>query len=144
MLPTVVGIISAIGNIFGGIFRTKEAKIEAIAAGVQGVVSVLQQADATDAQIAQAVATAVAAEANSESWLTRTWRPFIAASLWGIVLSAIVFGYTIPPEYREFVFECAKICLCGYIPLRTTEKIIQTVMNNKLIEKIVLQILGNK
>lgn len=142
MGPVIGGIISAIGSIFTGIFQTKQAKMEAIASGIAGVISVLKEANASDAEIAASISAAVVADAQSESVLARNWRP-LAMILIGCSVAAFYFGYQ-PPHLNDpmgpmmtELFEIFKIGLCGYIPARSLEKIAKMIMTPKLVEQII-------
>lgn len=141
MLPILGGIISAIGNIFGGIFQTKQAKMEAVAQGVAGIVSLLKEANASDAQIAAAVSAAVVADSQSESILARNWRPICMLLIVTAVI-AFFFGYQ-PPHLNDpmspmmdKLFDMLQYGLMGFIPARSLEKITKMIMTPKVIETL--------
>lgn len=149
MLPFLTSALSAIGSIFGAIFQTKAAKMEAIASGVSGTIGLLKQVNATDGEIATAVSAVVAAEAQSESILARNWRP-VCMLLIVVMIISFMWGYTppningaMPPMLAE-LFEILKIGLCGYIPGRSLEKIVKTIMTPKIVEQVMKQIGGAK
>ena len=60
----------------------------------------------------------IVAEAQSQSWLTRNWRPGTMVAFVGIVVHAYVTGTTPPPELMLTI----NIGLGGYIGGRTIEK----------------------
>jgi hypothetical protein len=140
-VPIVASIVSGIVSIFTSVFKTKEAKATAIASTIQGSIDLLKQADATDAQIATAVATGVTAEAQSEGILTRNWRPLIML-LMAAVVAAWCWGYTPPninnpmPPFIQECFEILKFGLGLYIPGRSLEKIAKMFLTPKLIQTI--------
>lgn len=142
MLPIIASAISALGSIFGSIFQTKQARLEAYATTLGKVTDVLKEANYTDAQISQAVATIIAAEAQSDSWIAKSWRP-ITMLLIGSLIASWMYGVTPPNingQMSPFMAECFelfKIGLCGYMPARSLEKIIKTIMTPKIVETIV-------
>ena len=69
-------------------------------------------------KIIEGQTTIIVAEAQSQSWLTRNWRPATMVSFVGIVVHAYVTGTT-PPEPLMLTIN---IGLGGYIGGRTVEK----------------------
>lgn len=142
MLPFLGSIFSGITSIFSAVFQTKQMKAQAIMDGVKGTVDLLKQADATDAQIAAAVAAGVTAEAQSEGILARNWRPLVMLLL-AAVVTGWCYGY-MPPNINNdmppFVKECFDLLKFGlglYIPGRTLEKIVSSFLTPKLIGTII-------
>lgn len=141
MFPVITSAITALGSVFGAIFQTKQARLEAYATGISKVVDLLKAANRTDAEIAQAIAAAVTAEAQSESWFARSWRPLVMLTIASMV-GAFVFGYVPPnigadmPPLMEKCFELLTYGLCGYMPARSLEKIVKTVMTPKVVDTI--------
>ena len=141
MLPMLGGLLSMIGNVFSAMFQTKQAKLEAYATTLAKVTDVLKQADYTDGQIAQAIAGAVASEAQSESWIARSWRPLVMMAIVSMVV-AFVFGYVPPnisgtmPPLMERCFDLLTYGICGYMPARSLEKIVKTIMTPKVVDQI--------
>ena len=80
-----------------------------------------------DGELIKASAGIVKAEAQSTSWLTRSWRPITMLSFLGLVFSWW-FGYT-PPNVTEAqisdVFDLIKLGLGGYVIGRSGEKIVK-------------------
>lgn len=79
-----------------------------------------------DGELIKASAGIIEAEAKSESWLTRTWRPITMLSLVGLVWSYWL-GYTpenVTPETLSDVFDLVKIGLGGYVVGRSGEKML--------------------
>jgi len=89
------------------------------------------------------VASIIRAEANSQSWLARNWRPLMM--VWfGILLGLYFFGFA--PDYllenppvMDELFALLKLGIGGYIIGRSGEKIVTTLSQNGGIK----QALGN-
>lgn len=140
-IPAVISLIgSGISNFFG----LKEKQQETISKAVDA----LREVNNSDTESHKAAAQVIMAEANSESWITRTWRPLLMVIFGGIVV-AYFFGFTTPNLMQSIpsgsligeLFEIIKIGLVGYIPARSIEKIIISISkNNKILE--ILKMLG--
>jgi len=75
----------------------------------------------------EAAASVIQAEANSESWITRSWRPITMLTFVGLV-AAHWLGYTAPnitPEEIAALLDIVKIGLGGYMVSRGAEKSIK-------------------
>lgn len=134
LLPIITGIGSAIGAVFG--FKGKQADVMAKALDVVG------DATASNAQREQAIAQIITAEATSESWLTRMWRPLTMVLFVSLVVS-YWFGYSpvnlnepMSPTLKE-IFELIKIGLIGYIPARTIDKVVTQINLSKILKTFI-------
>lgn len=138
MIPTIV---STIGAIFTSWFGTKRAGIEAVSSGAQAVLNTINNSMVSDAQKEQAIAQVVSADASSDSFLARNWRPTVACLLWGMVFAMfmgyhpVVFDQPITPT-MDFILETAKGCLFGYMPLRSVDKWVAQAYKLKVFDKI--------
>lgn len=65
----------------------------------------------------------VEAEAKSEGWLTRSWRPMVALAFAAIVCYAFITGAEIPQP----MWTTLQIMIGGYVGSRGAEKIIPAV-----------------
>lgn len=135
MWPVIAGAISAVGGIFKGLFGWKGEQAKT----VQAAISVLSDSLSSDSDRAKAVATVIAAEANSDSWLTRMWRPLFMVVCMVLVV-AYWFGYypeniekANPPIIQE-LFDLLKIGVMGYIPSRTLEKMVDKFQIGKVLK----------
>jgi len=80
----------------------------------------------------EAAASVITAEATSESWLTRTWRPITMLTFVGLV-AAHWLGYTAPnisPDEIAALLDIVKIGLGGYMVSRGAEKSIKEWKKN--------------
>jgi len=75
----------------------------------------------------EAASSVIKAEASSESWITRSWRPITMLTFVGLV-AAHWLGYTAPnitPEEIAALLDIVKIGLGGYMVSRGAEKSIK-------------------
>ncbi len=78
----------------------------------------------------EAKSSIIIAEAKSDSWLTRSWRPIVMLSL---VASIIAYwfgiaGQDIPEAIIERMFSLVQIGVGGYIAARSGDKIIPKIV----------------
>lgn len=147
------GIFSVIGAIFGfgstavqSIANVKQGQTDL----VKSTVEALSDANTSSAQKEAAIAQIITSEANSERWLTATWRPLVMV-IFTIMIMAYFLGYTtenllepLPSDSAiADIFEIVKIGIMGYMPLRTFEKIatqinvgsiIKTLLNKSIVK----------
>ena len=88
-----------------------------------------------ETKLVEAQAQIVTAEATSESWLTRNWRPLTAVTF----VALVVFRWTglgpllgmpevvISENIEEKLWTAIQICLGGYVGGRTLEKIAPSI-----------------
>lgn len=138
MFPFLTAIVGGIGSIFSGIFGLKDKQAEIISRGLDVIAAV----DSTDAQRAEASSQIVVAEASSESWLARSWRPIFMWVCMAIVIS-FWFGYMPPhlnapmPAMVAEIFDLLKIGMGGYIGGRSLEKIVSSLALGPVIKKFI-------
>ena len=94
------------------------------------------------AREAEAARGVIEAEARSESWLTRSWRPLVAISFalvvlfYALVLPVAVGWFGMPPvkvgdALLGWVMQAVMLALGGYIGGRSAEKIARIIMTGK-------------
>lgn len=142
MGPAIVAGISAIGGFFSNYFKTKQQGIAALSGGAQAVIQLLNNTQMSEAERERAISEVIAAEAQSESWLTRSWRPLVAIILWGMVF-AMFMGYN-PAAFdaemtdtKMWVLETARWCLFGYMPIRSVDKWVSEFMRSKALTAVI-------
>src|SRR5688572_2663168 len=116
--------LNMLGTAIKSFFGFKQAQASTIEASLK----VLGDITASNAEREKAIASIISAEAYSGYWLAACWRPLVACCLFGLIIAAF-FGY-VPPYIDKplspmlgRIFDLFEICLCGYIPARTIEKI---------------------
>lgn len=133
------GLFGLLGNVVGGIFGMKNKQGDV----VQKSLEVLGDVNASSGQREQAVATIIASENSSGSWLSASWRPLTMLVFLGMLVS-YWFGYApegllrpdLPPMLAE-LFGLIKLGLGGYMGARTLEKIVQQVNIGLILKRFV-------
>lgn len=101
---------------------------------------VLTQMLDMDSQYLREASAIIQAEAESESWLTRSWRPI--TMLWfGILLGLYWFGlapdYLIKnPDVVQQLFRLLQLGIGGYIVGRSVEKTARALSENGGVKKV--------
>lgn len=119
LIPALAPVISqVVGNLFPD--PTEKAKAEAEA---------MRQLISHQSQIETAAAEIIKAEAQSESWLARSWRPITMLTFVGLIV-ARWFGWAAPglteAEYLK-LWSIVEFGLGGYVVARSAEKIAPSV-----------------
>lgn len=125
------GLLSAAKDIIDKFVQSPEDKAKAALAMAEANQTFTLEMAKLDAQNFQAQSNIIIAEAKSDSWMTRNWRPIVALAFAAgcmLCLVDVLFGH-IPAENKELVMTIAgeflditKICLGGYYFGRTLEK----------------------
>jgi hypothetical protein len=91
-----------------------------------------------DKELASARASVILAEANSQSWLARNWRPIVmitfAAEI--VLISTGTMDVDSLVQVPEQMWRLLQIGIGGYIVGRSAEKIVPQVFNNKKKETV--------
>lgn len=131
-------IFGAIGSIFKGIFGLKKAQGQAL----QNALKVVSDINASQGQREHAIATIIAAESGSGFWLAAVWRPLTAVTLLALVICSF-FGF-VPAQLNadmspmmQQIFDLLKICIMGYIPARTIDKIAAQMNIGKILKAFI-------
>lgn len=89
-----------------------------------------------ETKLSEMKASVLIAEAQSESGITRMWRPITMLAMVATALMpywATVFGVDSVPEPSEDLWQLIKIGIGGYIGARSTEKVVPNIV--KLIRE---------
>jgi hypothetical protein len=121
------GIVKEIGGLVDSLSTTEEEKLEARRKLLELQSALYSKALEADAEIVKAQASVVAAEAQSESWLTSNWRPLTM-----LVFTFIVFfNHVLSPlfglarlELTPEMWDLLTIGIGGYVAGRSLEKIV--------------------
>lgn len=134
------GLFSLLGNGISAFAGLKQAQGQIISESLKVVNDMNATAQARDL----AAARVLVAEAQSSSWLTRTWRPLFMVTFMAMLLS-YWFGYVpdviltnkeMPPILRE-IFDIIKLGIMGYIPSRGLENIVEKFKIGSVLSKFV-------
>ena len=120
------GLISAIGGVIDKLSTTDEEKLAAKAEILKIQSDLTVKLAEVDAKFAEAQAKVLVAEAQSESWMTRNWRPILMLSFTYILVHtyvlAPIFGL-VALEIPEDLWVLLKIGVGGYIVSRGVENV---------------------
>ena len=138
MFELISGLFGLIGSGVKGLFGFKEAQ----AATVQTALKTLSDVNTSNSDREKAIASIISSEATSGYWLAAVWRPLVSVCLFGMILASF-FGF-VPPHLNDQmtpmmsrIFDLFQICLCGYIPARTVEKIISNINLSGVLKELV-------
>ena len=119
-------VLEGVGGIIDKFVTTDKERLEAKAAVLKMTTDFQLELAKVDAQFAAEQAKVLVAEAQSESWLTRNWRPLLMLVFTFIIAYNFVLGpmlsletLPIPPD----MWELLKIGIGGYIVGRSAENV---------------------
>jgi hypothetical protein len=119
MWQTILGsVIGRISDIIDQYVQDKDKALE-LKTQIEKEIITLQR------QILQSQTQIITAEAKSESWLTRNWRPITMLTFVSLIV-ADWLGFTAPnltPELKGKLFDIIQIGLGGYVIGRSAEKV---------------------
>jgi hypothetical protein len=131
VLDILAGVFKPIVDIVDHLTVSGDEKAKLQSAVIQAQFTAQMQSIEYEKQLLDARSNIVLAEAKSDSWLTKSWRPITALTLVALVVARFL-GYTAPgvspAEYIE-LWSLVKLCLGGYIGSRGVEKIAPAVGN---------------
>jgi hypothetical protein len=122
----VTGIVSAVNDILGKFITDPEKKLEATVKLQQMATDLQVKIIDQERDLAVQQASIITAEAKSESWIARNWRPVTMLVFVYIIAHNYIFvtlfhlqSVPIPPD----MWDLLKIGIGGYIAGRSVEKI---------------------
>lgn len=122
-----LGLLGLVGQIFApaaqlidDLHTSKEEKLDAKAKLLQMQIEAFKSAEEYESQLLEAKSTIITAEAKSESWIARNWRPITMLVFLALVVldSFGVLATALAPE----AWTLLQIGLGGYVVGRSTEK----------------------
>ena len=132
-----MNVLSLIGDIFtpaakliDDLHTSEEEKLEQKGALLKMSLGFLEKGLDYELALVQAKTAIVIAEAKSDSWVTRNWRPVTMLAFVGAILG-YWFGLTpdtVPEEAVLAMFSLVKIGLGGYVVGRSAEKVAVPLM----------------
>ena len=127
-LAAVIGLVKAARGIVKLISDPK-AKAEAEAKLLDTQLDALSESYELERQLLSSKEKIIVAEAQSESFLTRTWRPITMLSLVAVTLGVIIRGEPIPADIIPLpMWGLLKLGVGGYIGSRGAEKIVPKII----------------
>jgi hypothetical protein len=133
-------IISLLGTVVGGFFNFKGQQAEVLKEAMNVVSDVSKSDDAR----ATAAAQIIAAEASSESWITRTWRPLVVLCFTGILLGNLtgLVNSPVSEAHIDRMFDLVEISVLGYMGMRSADKWVRDLRIGNTLSKFITKKLG--
>lgn len=136
----IPAIITGLGAVIQGFFNVKQSKIDSINKGIEAI----NQNSLAEGEREKAIAAIITAELTSESWLARSWRP-LTMVIFVVLVVAYCLGYTTPNLMSSIpdtallarIFDIVEVGLGGYIGARSVEKIVDKVMQGKILDTLI-------
>lgn len=126
-----MGLIGKIGDLLGGAFglvddlhTSDEERLQLKASLLTIQSGVISEVIKAEAEISQARAAVITAEASSSHWVTATWRPITMLTFLVLIVAA-QFGFTQP--IPEQMWPLLTLGIGGYVGGRTVEKAASSV-----------------
>jgi len=144
MLPFIAALLPILGKITGGVTDIIGKKVEDkdLANELNAAITkqIMEQDHSEFETHMKESATIIRAEANSQSWLARNWRPMLMC-LFGLIIANnyILFPYVnlFAPQNAVLLpipvdlWDLLKLGIGGYVVGRSGEKIVQVMKNGK-------------
>ncbi|CAM2009953.1 3TM-type holin [Acanthopleuribacter pedis] len=139
--PDITALVKEAGGIIDQFVTSDDERAEAKAKLLQLENQLAGNIMAYETQLAQQRGTIIAAEARSQSWLTRNWRPLLMLSITAILIHKyllypyliLIFGSEVAPrlELTPELFNLLTIGVGGYVVGRSGEKIVGTLRDSQ-------------
>ena len=131
ILKLIGGLLEPVTKLVDVVYDSPTEKAEARAKLMMIQGEILKEVSNFESILVEAQSKIIIAEAQSQSWLTRNWRPllmldFIIIIFWNHFV-AEVFGVT-PATIPDHMWSVIKIGVGGYIGGRTFEKVAPKVI----------------
>lgn len=128
----LTALISPVTNVIEKIITKDEDLLKVKSALMQIQTGFAEKALDYEKQILQMQTDVITAEAKSESWLTRSWRPIAMLSFVGLcVWSYTAKAFGVPsPDLPPDLWTVIKIGLGGYTVGRSAEKIVPALVES--------------
>lgn len=134
VLAIIPSVLSLIGNGIKGFLGIKQNQLETFVKGMD----LIKQVDMNDAAQRNAAMATIVADANSESWLARSWRPITMLVFVGLLV-ARYFGYVpsnMLPEDITWMNNMIEFGILGYGGSRTLEKVVSSINLSVLLNRV--------
>jgi hypothetical protein len=120
-------VLGAVEGIIGKFVTDPTQKLQATIELTKAQNELTEKLAELDAANYAAQRDVIVAEAKSESWITRNWRPLVALGfavhVFVIVWSGgVLNGHTLTPAFIADMMSTVKLCLGGYYIGRSVEK----------------------
>lgn len=126
----ISGLVKEIGGVIDSLSTTAEEKLTAQAKLFEIQAAFTTKLTELDTQFAAEQAKVIVAEAQSESWMTRNWRPILMLTFTYIIAHNFVLAplFSLPSlAIPEQMWELLKLGIGGYIGGRSAEYIAEQI-----------------
>ncbi|MDP9202352.1 MAG: holin family protein [Gemmatimonadota bacterium] len=124
-------VVSSISDVLGRFVTSPEEKMKAQLELTKLANDYQVQVLLAEKELSVQQASVIVAEAKSESWLARNWRPITML----VFVSIVAFNYVVAPLFQvklldlpPDMWQLLKIGIGGYIGARTGEKVVPQVI----------------
>ena len=117
-LGWISALVSPVTSLVDNLHTSDEERLEAKGVLLKLETALMSQTLAYEQKLAESQASVLVAEATSNSWLTRTWRPITMLTFVFLIVWSQFTGMEIPPDLWFVV----KLGLGGYLGGRSVEK----------------------
>jgi hypothetical protein len=124
LVDTVVGVFGKVTDVISHLTVSGEDKAALQKVVIEGQLQAAQAITDFASKLLDAQTTIIAAEAKSESWIARNWRPITMLTFLALIVDSWILGppKNMPPEMVNTLFEIIKLGLAGYVVGRSVEK----------------------
>lgn len=123
ILSKIIDILTPVRDIVDSLHTSGEEKLELKASLLAIQAQVISEALAYEKVLAEAQSKVITAEAASESWVTRSWRPLVMLTFTAL----IVVGQFGGPPVPEQMWPLLTLGLGGYVAGRSIEKTVKVL-----------------
>lgn len=133
-------ILSLLGTAVGGFFNFKGQQAEVM----KEALSIVGDVSKSDDARATAAAQIISAEASSDSWITRTWRPLVVICFTGILLGNLtgLVHSPVSEAHIDRMFDLVEISVLGYMGMRSADKWVRDLRIGNTLSKFITKKLG--
>jgi len=140
MVNAIITGLNLLGTGLKGFFGLKKSQAQVMDKALKVVSDVNKSDDAR----AVAAAQIISAEARSESWLTRSWRPLVVVTF-VCLLVAHLLGFTavnLTETVLMRLFDIVEYSVLGYMGMRTTDKLVRELQIGGILKEFIKKKLG--
>ena len=123
-LSFISGLIKPVSDLVDNLHTSDEERLEAKGVLLQLQTGLMSQTLDYEKQLAESQASIITAEAQANSWLTRTWRPITMLTFVALIVYSQFTSMTIPDD----LFFIIKLGLGGYVGGRSVEKSVESIV----------------
>lgn len=125
ILDFIVSIFKPVGDVVDSVHTSDEERLTIKAQLLAVQAAILERTIEYETKLAEAQSKVLIAETQSESWLTRSWRPITMMVFTGLVAASVLIPtFTLPDQ----IWPLLTVGVGGYVGGRTLEKTLPSVV----------------